>query len=248
MCTISANAKSHAAIILAFFFVFAPVFGQEQADFDISERLIQLTEASAPEILSNETVLFTYVSDPTPRYVAAAFAHENYSTIHLFSKNANEVFILTYPIPPTNVLPSDQLTYRLVVDGLWQPDPQNSQTVRTPAGLRLSQFALERPEAPAMWGAVVRGRTVTFRLRITDLGLREEARSVYVVGSFNNYDPYFDPMEEVGDGIYERTVRVPRGEHFYYYVVDGAAYRDPQSGSAVVLNNDVPGTRISVGR
>lgn len=248
MCTIFANSKSHAAFVLAFFFAVAPLFGQAEADFGISERLVQLRNASPPEILPNETVLFTYKSDPPPRYVAAAFAHENYSTIHLFSKNANDVFILTYPIPPQSALPNDRLTYRLVVDGLWQPDPLSRQTVRTAAGLRLSRFDIDRPEAPVLWGAIVRGRTVTFRLRVRDLGLRSEPSAVYVVGSFNNYDPYFDPMDEVRDGVYERTVRMPPGEHFYYYVVDGAAYRDPQSGSAVVLNNDVPGTRISVGR
>jgi 1,4-alpha-glucan branching enzyme len=51
-------------------------------------------------------------------------------------------------------------------------------------------------------------------------------RRVSVVGDFNNWDPFMDPMEETEPGMYSATIRVPAGEHWYYFFSDGRRILD----------------------
>jgi Glycogen recognition site of AMP-activated protein kinase len=54
------------------------------------------------------------------------------------------------------------------------------------------------------------------------------ARHVSVAGSFNDWDPSALPLEDANaDGVFEATVRLPRGLHEYMFVVDGQWVTDP---------------------
>ena len=61
------------------------------------------------------------------------------------------------------------------------------------------------------------------------------ARSVHVVGSFNDWGPVSIPLEELDhDGIWRAAVVLPTGTHEYMFVVDGERWVvDPLAGRFV---------------
>ncbi|MBN1826991.1 MAG: isoamylase early set domain-containing protein [Candidatus Eisenbacteria bacterium] len=89
------------------------------------------------------------------------------------------------------------------------------------AALRTARLRLSIVTTVALLAAglfsTVGATKVTFRFRPP-----EDARSVTVAGSFNDWsttaNPLFDPE---GDGVYEVQLEIAPGEHPYKYVVDG---------------------------
>ena len=53
------------------------------------------------------------------------------------------------------------------------------------------------------------------------------AQNVSVAGSFNRWSATATPLQPAGDGIWEATVPLPRGEHRYIFQVDGRWQLDP---------------------
>ncbi|MBI3003601.1 MAG: glycoside hydrolase family 13, partial [candidate division NC10 bacterium] len=48
------------------------------------------------------------------------------------------------------------------------------------------------------------------------------ARQVFVVGTFNSWDPASSPLQHrTGNGHWEAVVSLPPGRHLYMFVVDG---------------------------
>jgi 1,4-alpha-glucan branching enzyme len=48
-----------------------------------------------------------------------------------------------------------------------------------------------------------------------------EAREVFLVGDFNQWDPAAHPMKNLGNGQWEKTVTLRPGNYEYKLVVDG---------------------------
>ena len=57
--------------------------------------------------------------------------------------------------------------------------------------------------------------------------LAGDAQNVSVAGSFNRWSATATPLAPAGDGVWEATVRLPRGEHRYIFQVDGRWQPDP---------------------
>ena len=57
-----------------------------------------------------------------------------------------------------------------------------------------------------------------------------EAKEVYLMGSFNNWNPKKHPMQKKENGKWEKTVIIPPGMHEYKFLVDGQWKEDPQNG------------------
>jgi len=63
-----------------------------------------------------------------------------------------------------------------------------------------------------------------------------DARSVSVVGDFNDWDPRATPLTRTGDGVWSAVVQLRPGTVRYAYLVDGTEWRaDPH---AVTLHED----------
>jgi anti-sigma factor RsiW len=60
-----------------------------------------------------------------------------------------------------------------------------------------------------------------------------DAREVFVAGTFNGWSQKAQPLEPIGDGIWEATVELPRGEHRYLFRVDGRWQEDSLATQAV---------------
>ena len=178
-------------------------------------------EGSTPRVVGS-SILFTYSfgEDIEGRLhtVQIAFEHEAFRAQHSFQRNAQGVYVCLLPIPDE----VDQLTYRLVIDGIWTVDPANPVTVTDRWGVSLSRFELPQiTRPPTSYPVVEPGGNVKFVLT-TNPG-----SAVSLVGSFNGWDPFLTPMVEVEPGEFERELPLGPGEYLYYFLVDGRRIPDP---------------------
>lgn len=56
-----------------------------------------------------------------------------------------------------------------------------------------------------------------------------EARTVCLAGSFNDWQPSATPMVALGDGHWVKELTLPPGRHEYRLVVDGVWQDDPRA-------------------
>jgi len=193
--------------------------------------------AGPPRFLARRVLLSYGPPDPSRpvRLVGASFAHERYGVFHPYVRNANGVFLLLLEVPEG----VDSLTYRIAVDGLWTFDPENPRRCTDPSGVVFSTFSLEGlpPRSLASPELLPDGR-VTFRYR------GRPGRFVSLIGEFNRWDPFWEPMpEDPGrPGLYQLTLRLPPGRHYYVFSVDGERVPDPLN---VEMAADSEGFRVS---
>jgi hypothetical protein len=175
-------------------------------------------EQAKPPFVLNRNLILSYKAPHPVRYVGAAFAHEDYKTLHTFVKNDFDVFILTYPLSPER----ERIKYRMVVDGLCMTDPNNSNFITDERNISISVFnAPTLPQQPITGPEVGPPGRVTFYFR------GRENSTVYVTGSFNNWDPFMYEMKEVREGLYKTTLTLSPGTHYYYFLVNGQKLLDP---------------------
>ena len=106
------------------------------------------------------------------------------------------------------------------------------------------QVAVTSPAAPAAPAAAVDTiKLVQFMLVAPD------ARTVSVVGDFNDWDPSATPLREASDaGVWTITVPLAAGRHQYVFMVDGNRWTpDPAAPTAVEDDFGMPNSVITVG-
>jgi hypothetical protein len=163
-------------------------------------------------------VVFTYRPTSSARYVALRFEHESYAVLHPFQLNQKKIFVLVYP-PPAGM---EELTYRISVDGMWMSDPANPDVTVDTFGTEYSHVDLtDLLPAAEVDPVVAADGTVTFTYRGTP------ERLVSITGSFNLWDPYVHAMEEIAQGVYAITLRLPAGPYYYYFLENGKKRLDP---------------------
>jgi hypothetical protein len=189
-------------------------------------ELASLSQARPPFVHEENLVL----SAKGPwRSVGASFEFEHFTQVHAFQRNAQGVFLLVLPIPLETRAP---LAYRLILDGVWTSDPANP--LRAPARgsvgaeLSLAEVPFLSSERPGIWKILQDdGRTVRFRWR------GPSGEFVTVAGDFNNWDPFLNELEETAPGLYELSLRLAPGAHFYTFVNRGRVFTDPLNPSVV---------------
>ncbi len=63
--------------------------------------------------------------------------------------------------------------------------------------------------------------------------LAPEAKRVFLVGDFNNWDVDNLPMKKTNKGTWEASFALPPGRHEYRFWVDGVWYDDPNAQERV---------------
>ncbi len=221
------------ALLHLYLFAAVTVFSLDVVDTDTHIMLTNMTQASKP-MVSGHNVIFSYEPKRIARHVGIAFAHENFQTIHSYERNQHGVYVFVYR--PSSSL--QRLTYRIVVDGLWMPDPKNQLRRPDPTGVTLSYVSLDNlAEDPPVSPRITAEGLVEFVLK-GDPGMR-----VYVAGSFNHWDPFMHRLRESSSGTYKLKLRLPEGIHSYHYVVNGRTKTDPLNRSVAV---NYEGRRVSV--
>jgi len=219
--------KKHIVLLLFLVSGMSLIHSFEPETAQLHLKILGQKQAEPPEIFGKD-VLFTYQGDAYTRHVGIAFAHEQFVRIHTLIKNERNVFILAFPIP----MDTDTLTYRFVVDGLWTPDPNAPKEIRDRNGILLSQtdvpFISSRQHQNPF---IDKEGNAEFTLHWWP------GKTIYLIGSFSNWDPYMYKLSEHKDnpGLYTVTLRVTEGRHLYYFFVDGMRVKDPVNPLSVPL-------------
>ncbi len=207
--------------MLLAFLLFIPwySFAYEPPDLNIHLEIRQMKEAKAPYFFGNNCII-SYKEDHPIRSVGAAFEHEQYSQIHTFVKNEFDTFILIYPIETNSTI--EELRYRIVVDGLWLADPHNPYTITDKNDIRISRI-----EVPDRLSRITSAPLVETNGRVKFIYKGPKNRNVYLVGDFNNWDPFMHKMRETNTGFYELSLHLLPGAHYYYFLSNGLKVLDP---------------------
>lgn len=189
----------------------------DNLSLDLSLELATVSEAGPPK-LYYRTLLFTYEQSKYARYVGIVFEFEQYQTIHAFKRNQKGIFVLPFEVPARQ----STLIYRLVVDGLWMPDPYNRNQVHDRRGNPLSRLDITLPVEQIHTSPMVdAGGHAKFTVRHTT------GKRVFLSGNFTNWEPFMIEMIEVSPGLYVFERTFPPGSYEYYFIVGGAKLLDP---------------------
>ncbi len=219
------------AIILSFFIVTVPSATADNREIDV--LVADITQAQPPKTIDG-CVLFTYASGVQHTYVAARFESDDFASLHLYTRNEHNVFVLVYVIPEHVI----EVKYRIVVDGLWQEDPFNPFVQVDSRGIPFSVFTVpEGPETAPPNPEVLPGGEVLFAFRTAS------GRTVSVAGDFNGWDPFSHRLHETEPGLYTTSLRLLPGRYRYRYIVNGQRTLDPLN-FATAIGYD--GTTVSI--
>ncbi|MDA3851811.1 MAG: hypothetical protein PF447_11125 [Spirochaetaceae bacterium] len=187
-------------------------------DIELHLKIINLEEAQSPIFHFNQ-ILFTVEPEADTRHVGISFAYEDYKRIHHFQRNERGLFFLLMDTPQREFL-----DYRIIVDGIWQYDPQAEEQWIDSSGIVISRVNIPRNHRPAFpTPQVMDEGWVEFSLDA------ENDQLIYLAGDFNHWDPYMIKMEEKTPGHYVSTLRLGQGIHHYSFFINGIQSLDPQN-------------------
>lgn len=192
-----------------------PIYAQEDDDsYTYSKLILSLRGTGAPYIKDGYVV---FTAELGPRNIGIAFDFENYSVVHPFEirrtydmddKLSGSLFFYALDIPERTL----ELSYRLVIDGLWTADPLNPDTYFDPKlGVTISHIYIA--------DAYQQETEPTSKNRVRFVYEGDINQKVKLTGTFTNWDPWIYEMEETKPGFYELNVTLPPGTYYYNYMV-----------------------------
>ncbi len=114
--------------------------------------------------------------------------------------------------------------YKYVVDDIWINDPYNTNTIIDESGQPVSFFELKDDFIPyARYPLWFEKDYYIFKYENTT------AKNVFLVGDFNNWNPFNLVMTNKGAGKFNIKIRLKPGIHSYCFVVDGEWKTDPNN-------------------
>jgi len=220
----------------------AAVAAADWETYELIDRILTIQKPGMPVIHDN-FVIFT--ADSSLRRVGVAFAHENFANTYWFRQLLLSQDRLLMTIPPGQKFPDPyrdsgiqfhvyqlpehlrELEYRLVINGLWTVDPNNSQIRRDPvSGLSLSVLNLPfRPIKPNPLNGLPEGLSFMFN--------GPPGEIVTVAGSFNGWDPFMYELKEGPAGVYSLTIPLPPGSYQYVFFHRGMRFVDPYNPNRI---------------
>ncbi len=117
-------------------------------------------------------------------------------------------------------LPKGKYAYKFIVDGKWITDESAKHF---------------REDGFGDWNSVVIVGEETPTIHYVHFSYKseEQAESLFLVGSFNDWDIGRDKMEMDEDGVYHITILLEEGKYHYKFFVDGKWLTDPQAKKLV---------------
>jgi hypothetical protein len=206
-----------------------------------TDRLLAITSPSAPDVFDG-AVIFT--ASAKQRRVGIAFAHEGFGKVHWFKKlnsprtaaGGEGVLLYVYEYPGS----LRELEYRLIVDGLWTPDPWNQATrIDGRTGLSFSVVELPPPVGRPLASEDTNG-TIHFYYETAP------GETVTVAGTFNSWDPFMYELAEESPGKYSIELPLPPGTHRYAFFHRGERVLDPRNPKKVYTKEGKTASEVVV--
>lgn len=95
--------------------------------------------------------------------------------------------------------------------------------MKDPADSPLGTSIRYRPRQPNAYSARSTIKPVPF------VCWAPEAKEVFVIGDFNDWDATAHPMKRLTDGAWRAEVPMAHGHHHYLFLVDGKPLLDPRA-------------------
>jgi 1,4-alpha-glucan branching enzyme len=70
-----------------------------------------------------------------------------------------------------------------------------------------------------------------------------DAKTVFIAGNFNHWNPTTHPMQRQVDGSWHVSIELPHGGHHYQFIIDGKPMNDPKAHG--LIRND-KGEKVSM--
>ncbi len=185
-----------------------------------------------PPIITERGVVFRYKPPKghIPENVFVSGDFNNWDKPLRMMRNIHDVFVYMYDRIGKRgiVLKDGKYRYRFLIDGLWKRDPDNPETTIDDYGTELSLFTIKIPII------VVKSNPIHIKDNFYIFYYKDDkARSVSLVGDFNFWNPYSNPMHKNKSGLWEVVIDIPPGEYGYRFLVDGIYRTDPFGTSLV---------------
>lgn len=215
------------AIALTFVALLVAAKETEAPDtYEYDTLVASLTGVSAPFVSGNYVV---FTAKKESRYVGIAFDFEGYKKIHTFQLHKT----ISYEGDTTDswffyVLERpkklEQISYRLVIDGLWTTDPANpNKTYNARDAIMLSYLTLP-VEADIITESAPEGFTRFICFAPTGQNIR-------LAGTFTNWDSWIYEMTEVERGKYQLDLPLAPGTYYYAYYNGMSSFIDETNPS-----------------
>ncbi|MBQ5908328.1 MAG: glycogen-binding domain-containing protein [Treponema sp.] len=201
--------------------LYAQDYYKEIETYEYNNLINSINKVQEP-IVTDKYIVFT--AETGPRFVGIAFDFENYQTIHPFkiknSRDFNDEIISSIMFFSLE-RPADltEISYRLVIDSLWTPDPVNANNYYdAETGVSLSKVEIGSTLP------VVTGTNSESITRFIYNG--ESGKTVRIGGTFTNWDSWIYELEETSPGFYEISIPLPQGKYYYNYFLGMKAITD----------------------
>lgn len=215
------------AILFLLTLAITPIYAQQDDDsYTYSKLIISLPGTGAPYIKDGYVV---FTAELGPRNIGIAFDFENYSVVHPFKIRrtydmdenlTGSLFFYAFEIPERML----ELSYRLVIDGLWTYDPLNPDThFDNKIGVTVSHVfiadSFQQETEP------VNKNKVRFIYE------GKQGQIVKLTGTFTNWDPWIYELQETRPGFYEISLNLPPGTYYYNYMIGMTPILDKTNSS-----------------
>ncbi len=184
------------------------------------ERLLKyyyVNEVGPPKIVE-DGILFTFADDNDHQVISLSGDFLNWEISIPLIRGRYGVFYYLYQEP----IKAGNYTYKYRADDLWINDPLQTNRMFDSQNQELSYFIVEKDIQYYRANPIYNDdNTVTFFYK------NDTAAEVNFALNKYGFDSYRYPMEKDADGIWNITLELERGPHYYSFVVDGEWIVDP---------------------
>ncbi len=222
-----------------FLFCYVSLYSQivdrisKEKEFELLSKEITDFWINSPLVLDDK-IIFFYRGKGNEKKIVIAGDFTEWKPLLLMEKKSTNMWQYVWD----ERLEKGVYNYRILVDDVWINDPQNTNFIVDSFGEKISFFELKNDLIPEKSNPVWIKKDI-FEFKYYD----KNARNVYLVGNFNNWNPYKNPMKYNGAGEFTTRIRLKEGVYAYCFVVDDKWMPDPLN-----LNqySDTLGNTVSV--
>jgi|GEM_PF-194982 len=160
----------------------------------------------------DDYIIFT--QEKGPRHIGIAFDFEGYKTIHSYMKKASydingkeKDYCYFYILElPQGI---EEISYRIIVDGIWATDPTNENKFYNPyTGIEVSKLYVKNNHI---------NETNKTENGVHFIYQGESGKKIRLAGTFTNWDSSIYELKETKYGYYELYLPLPKGTYYYAF-------------------------------